>query len=68
MVYGLAKYVDGKRPLTDIITCIMADIAEQGLTVVSDFRYPVGDLAYFRPFELGAALNRLRTLRVAARE
>ena len=65
LVYGLEKYVDGKRPLADIIHCIMADIAEQGLTVVSDFRYPVGDLAYFRPFELGAALNRLRTLRVA---
>lgn len=64
LVYGLEKYVDGKRPLADIIHCIMADIAEQGLTVISDFRYPVGDLAYFRPFELGAALNRLRTLRV----
>lgn len=64
LVYGLEKYVDGKRPLAEIINRIMADIAEQGLMVVSDARYPVGDLAYFRPFELGAALNRLRTLRV----
>jgi hypothetical protein len=67
LVYGLERYVDGKRPLADILTCIMADIEEQGLNVVADFRYPVGDLAYFRPFELGAALNRLRTLRVVAR-
>lgn len=67
LVYGLERYVDGKRPLADILTRIMADIEEQGLNVVADFRYPVGDLACFRPFELGAALNRLRTLRVVAK-
>lgn len=65
LVYASERYVDGKRPFADIINCVMGDIAQHGLNVISDYRYPVGDLAYFRPFELAAAFNRLRTLRVS---
>jgi hypothetical protein len=42
----------------------MADIDRAGLDVLD--RRPAGDLARFRRYELAAALNRLRTLRVAA--
>ncbi|MCB8944419.1 MAG: ABC-ATPase domain-containing protein [Ardenticatenaceae bacterium] len=62
LVYGWEKYMDGKRSLYDILSLIMADIEQHGLDVL-DRRY-MGDWAAFRIFELGAALNRLRTLRV----
>lgn len=62
LVYAHEKYVDGKRPLADILSLVMADIQQHGLDILSP--YPVGDLAAFRHFELGAALNRLRTLAV----
>ena len=40
----------------------MQDIEIKGLEVLAP--HPVGDHALFRKYELGAALNRLRTLKV----
>jgi hypothetical protein len=40
----------------------MADIELQGLDILSNL--PEGDLVLFRRFELAAALNRLRTLKL----
>ena len=62
LVYGWEKYMDGKRPLADILSLIMTDIEQHGLDILD--RRHMGDWAAFRIFELGAALNRLRTLRV----
>ncbi len=62
LVYGWEKYMDGKRPLSNILNLIMADIEQHGLDILD--RRKVGDWAAFRIFELGAALNRLRTLQV----
>ena len=62
LVYGWERYMDGKRPLADILNLIMADIEEHGLDILD--RRKMGDWAAFRIFELGAALNRLRTLRI----
>jgi predicted ABC-class ATPase len=62
LVYGWEKYMDGQRPLAGILNLIMADIEQHGLDILD--RRKMGDWAAFRIFELGAALNRLRTLRV----
>jgi hypothetical protein len=40
----------------------MQDIQNRGLDILS--AYPQGDLVMFRRFELAAALNRLRSLKV----
>jgi len=61
-VYAKKQYLDGKRTLPEILDSIEADIKEKGLDVIT--RSPQHDLAYFRRFELAAALNRLRSLEV----
>jgi predicted ABC-class ATPase len=62
LAYAQERYMDGKRPITDIIQQVMTDIVQNGLSCLS--RRPGLDYAQFRPHELGAALNRLRTLKV----
>lgn len=57
---------DGRRTLAEILDRIEAELDDRGLDPLSD--RPLGDLAGFRRFELAAALNRLRTLRVKAGE
>lgn len=56
------KYMDGKRPLAQILDLVMADVAREGLPVLAD--RPDVDFAAFRKFELGTAVNRLRTLKI----
>ncbi|MGJ3252458.1 MAG: ABC-ATPase domain-containing protein [Elainellaceae cyanobacterium] len=58
------RYLGDQYPLQDAINRIIADIDADGLDVLT--RYPEGDLAVFRSFELAAALNRLRSLEVRA--
>ena len=62
IVYAKEQYINERRTLPEILNCIMADIELQGLDILSNL--PEGDLVLFRRFELAAALNRLRTLKV----
>ncbi len=62
LYYARQRYMDGRRTLPEILDAVMADIDREGLDALD--RRPVGDLARFRRYELAAALNRLRTLRV----
>jgi predicted ABC-class ATPase len=62
LVYAKTTHMDAKQALPDILNRVMADIDTHGLDVLS--RFPEGDLAMFRRFELAAAINRLRTLEV----
>ncbi len=62
LYYAREKYMDGRRTVREILDAVERDIAEHGLDVLDP--RPMGDYAYFRRFELAAALNRLRTLRV----
>ncbi|MEU5846794.1 ABC-ATPase domain-containing protein [Saccharopolyspora shandongensis] len=55
--------LDGARTVAEVLDVFAADVAERGVLAV-DERY-VGDFAVPRRFELAAALNRLRVLRVA---
>jgi predicted ABC-class ATPase len=61
-IYYATKYMDGKMTMRDIADAVLADIQAKGLDVLSPG--PVGDYAFFRALELGAAINRLRTLAV----
>ena len=62
LAHARARYVDGRRHLGEILDLVMADIDAHGLDVLSEYRR--ADHAHFRRFELAAALNRLRTLKV----
>ena len=55
-------FMDGNRTVRDVVERIMEEIGKHGLDVLSP--RPVGDYARFRPQELAAAMNRLRTLSV----
>jgi len=62
IVYAKGQYINGRRTLPEILNGVMADLESQGLDILSNL--PEGDLVLFRRFELAAALNRLRTLKV----
>ncbi|AOS63281.1 ABC-ATPase domain-containing protein [Actinoalloteichus hymeniacidonis] len=55
--------LDGTRTLREALTGLAAEIAERGPSALAA-GFP-GDLAVPRMFEVAAALNRLRTLRIA---
>ena len=59
LMSGLAR---NRRQPMELVVAVMQAIAQEGLDVL-DTRC-TGDYVAFRPFELAAALNRLRTLRV----
>ncbi|MFB2938971.1 ABC-ATPase domain-containing protein [Aerosakkonemataceae cyanobacterium BLCC-F154] len=60
MVYAVRQYANKTATLPEILDRIMADIELRGLDILT--RFPQGDLAFFRKFELAAAINRLRSL------
>jgi hypothetical protein len=62
IVYAKEQHINGRHTLPEILNRVMADIESQGLDILSNL--PEGDLVLFRRFELAAALNRLRTLKV----
>jgi predicted ABC-class ATPase len=61
-IYYATRFMDGTRPLKQIIEAVIGAIEKEGLDVLN--RRPVGDYAKFRGLELAAAINRLRTLSV----
>jgi len=66
ILYYLAeKYIDGRRDIRSLMDLAMRDIETEGLDVISPYRgqHP-GEYALPRRFEIGAALNRLRTLNI----
>lgn len=63
--YAAQKYVDGKKTLREVIEVVLRDISRQGMDVVSPFKgqHP-GDYVLPRKYEIAAAVNRLRKLKV----
>lgn len=63
MMRCLARRMDGRTPLKEAIDQLYDQIEREGLDSISPYRgaHP-GDLALPRPYELAAAVNRLRTL------
>jgi len=57
------RYMEGKRTLKEVVDHVITDINDHSLDILAP--YVTGDIARFRPFELAAAINRMRTLKVA---
>lgn len=71
MMYAERYYFESGRPVAEVLDHVMEDIERGGLDVLAenDSRWGTrlsGDWAMFRRFELAAALNRLRCLKVSA--
>jgi predicted ABC-class ATPase len=62
LIYAKEKYMNNQQNIPEILDGIMDDISKEGLDVLSYF--PEGDFTLFRPFELAATINRLRSLKV----
>jgi ubiquinone biosynthesis protein UbiJ len=62
VIHYALKYMDGQESLGQVVDSVRKDVEEKRLDVLSPM--PVGDLAGFRIWELAAAINRLRTLRI----
>jgi predicted ABC-class ATPase len=56
------KYVNGKRPVKEIIHKLMCDIEKNGLDILSN--KASGHFAQFRGLELAFTINRLRGLKI----
>lgn len=63
--YAAQKYVDGKKSLPEVVDVVLKDIRQGGLDVISPFRgqHP-GDYALPRKYEIMAAVNRFRNLKI----
>jgi hypothetical protein len=61
-IHYALRYMDGQRPLNEVVDRVIADINRRGLDILSP--YVTGDIAGFRGIELAAAINRMRTLEV----
>lgn len=66
LVHAKKRHMNDDRTLSDVLDALMTEIEDEGLDALAPF--VIGDLAEFRRFELAAALNRLRSLRVSQRE
>ena len=68
MMYAERYYFDGVRSLSDVLDLVMDDIERGGLDMLAEAgtqdRRIMGNWASFRRFELAAAINRLRTIKV----
>jgi predicted ABC-class ATPase len=56
------RFMDNQRDVAAVVEAVMQEIAQKGLDALD--RRQIGDYVAFRPYELTAALNRLRTLRI----
>lgn len=62
LVHARERWLDGRRTLREALEGLMDEVRDEGLDTI-DARQ-TGDHAAFRVFEVAAALNRLRSLRV----
>lgn len=66
LIYYFSRcYVDGQRPLREGIGRVYQDLEKEGLDLLSPYKgqHP-GDFAMPRKYELAAAINRMRSLKV----
>ncbi len=68
LVYAGSKgIIDGRRSICEVLDRIDELLRENPIDIVSNFRGHPGDFARPRRYEISAALNRLRSLKVAQR-
>ena len=63
IAYMRARYMNGRSSLRAMLDSLERDLQHEGLDAICDIPFPT-DLVYFRPQELAAAINRVRSLRV----
>ncbi len=63
LVFAVERYMDGRKTLKEVSDLVMKEIERHGLDGIARVPYP-SDLVMFRRQEFGAAINRLRSLRV----
>lgn len=63
LYYAKVRYMDEGRPIREILDLVDRDLSTEGLECLS--RELRGDLARPRRYEIAAALNRLKTLRIS---
>jgi len=61
-IHFARRYMDGKKTFSDVASSIFIEISKGGLDVLG--RRGTRDYAAFRPVDLAAAINRLRSLEV----
>lgn len=62
LVYAQENYLHQQLTIPEILEQVTQDINKSGLDIITNFTQ--GDLVLFRPLELAATLNRLRSLKV----
>ncbi len=70
IMYYLVKngIINNYRTVEEVLNILDRVIDESGLDIFSPFRYPIGDMTIARRYEIIAAINRLRTLRIKQKE
>jgi predicted ABC-class ATPase len=63
ILHAKERYMDGKATVIDLITKVEQEIQQKGLDSISTIPFST-DLVRFRPQELAAAINRLRSLKI----
>jgi predicted ABC-class ATPase len=61
-IHFASRHMDGRKTIPEILELVSKEIASKGLEAIG--RPLDGSLAEFRPIELAAAMNRLRTLKI----
>lgn len=65
ILYALKNnIIDGKRSLKEILEIVYGKLDREGLKIISPYSSPDGGYVKPRLFEVGGALNRLRSLRI----
>ena len=62
--YAAQKYVDGKKPISEILDAVFKDLSLNGLDILLPYR--AGNLAMPRKLEVAQAINRMRSLHIAS--
>jgi predicted ABC-class ATPase len=67
MLYAWKNCLDDKKIIKQIVDEILKEIGEKGLDILSAFQGHPGEFALPRKYEIAAAINRMRSLKVTQR-
>ncbi len=70
IIYYLVKsgIINNYRTMKEVMDIVDITLEKDGIDVFSPFSYPIGDMSSVRKYEVAAAINRLRTLKIKQKE
>ncbi len=70
IMYYLVKngIINSYRSMKEVLDIAEEIMMKKGIDAFSPFSYPIGDISKVRRYEIGASINRLRTLKVKQKE